>query len=238
MENGIVMVSLPRHTSHRLQPLDVVFYSPLKAAYRRECDLFMKSRNLVKITPYDISELFNKAYSKVATIAKATSGFEVTGIHPLNPGIFTEEDFLIEQHLPNNSVSTTEEVASSALEEVATRAVKEVTMQVVEEVTESPLDNTDTSTMPQITVPNENISPLPGCSSCLSVSGFPAKKSRPKQHSEILTSTPIKNQLEEKAAKGKIKEERQQNSLKKKMTEKSCNKGQNFTKKVSLPNLT
>ena len=31
-EKWIVMVSLPPHKSHRLQPLDVVFYSPLKAA--------------------------------------------------------------------------------------------------------------------------------------------------------------------------------------------------------------
>lgn len=64
------MVSLPPHTSHRLQPSDVVFYSPLKSAYKRECDLFMKSKNLVKITPYDVAEFFNKAYSLVATIAK------------------------------------------------------------------------------------------------------------------------------------------------------------------------
>lgn len=94
-ENGIVMVSLPPHMSHRLQP-DVVFYSPLKAAYRRECDLFMKSKNLIKITPYNVAKIFNRAYSSVATIAKATSGFKNTGIHPLNPGIFTDGDYLVE----------------------------------------------------------------------------------------------------------------------------------------------
>ena len=70
------MVSLPSQTSHRLQALDVVFYSPLKAAYKMECDLLMTTRNLVKITPYDVAEIFNKAYEPVTTIAIATSGFK------------------------------------------------------------------------------------------------------------------------------------------------------------------
>jgi hypothetical protein len=37
--NGIILVSIPRHTSHRLQPLDLTFYGPLKTAFNRECDL-------------------------------------------------------------------------------------------------------------------------------------------------------------------------------------------------------
>ncbi|KAJ4429039.1 hypothetical protein ANN_26035 [Periplaneta americana] len=36
---GIVVVSIPPHTSHRVQPLDVTFFGPLKKAYSRECDL-------------------------------------------------------------------------------------------------------------------------------------------------------------------------------------------------------
>ncbi|XP_065561220.1 uncharacterized protein LOC136027698 [Artemia franciscana] len=75
-EKGIVMVSLPPHTSHRFQPLDEVFYSPLKAAYKRKCDMFIETMNIVKITPYDVAEIFNKAYEPVTTIAIATSGFK------------------------------------------------------------------------------------------------------------------------------------------------------------------
>ena len=67
-ENGIVMVSLPPHTSHRLQPLDAIFYSPLKAAYKRECDLFIKTRNFVKNNPLRCSRdiqlgLFTSCYN-------------------------------------------------------------------------------------------------------------------------------------------------------------------------------
>ena len=66
----------------------------------------MKTRNIVKFTPYDVAELFNKAYSPVATIAKATSGFKNTGIHPLNKGVFKDEHFLVEDILQKNQELT------------------------------------------------------------------------------------------------------------------------------------
>lgn len=93
-KNNIIMLSLPPHSSHRMQPLDVTFFGPLKGAYHKECDLFIKSHNLQKITPYEIAGLFNKAYIKVASVEKGISGFQATGIFPMNPGKFTDEDFI------------------------------------------------------------------------------------------------------------------------------------------------
>ncbi|XP_074030793.1 tigger transposable element-derived protein 6 isoform X2 [Leptinotarsa decemlineata] len=55
--NHIHMLSLPPHTSHRMQPLDVSFFGPLKMAYKKECDLFLKSHLAEKITPYDAALL-------------------------------------------------------------------------------------------------------------------------------------------------------------------------------------
>lgn len=91
---GITMLSLPPHTSHRLQPLDVSFFGPLKKAYNRECDLFMKQNIGRRITQYEIAGLFHKAYSKVASLEKAESGFRAAGIIPFNPDIWSDEDFL------------------------------------------------------------------------------------------------------------------------------------------------
>lgn len=98
-ENGIDIVTLPPHTSHRLQPLDVCFFGPLKTAYNRECDYFLKSKNYQKIDQSDIAELFKKAYNKTATIEKGVKGFEATGIFPLNRDVVNEEEFIIiEEH--------------------------------------------------------------------------------------------------------------------------------------------
>jgi hypothetical protein len=64
------MLSIPPHTSHRMQPLDVTFFGPLKQAFKKECDLFIKSHSLLKITLYDLAELFNRTYSIVAIMHK------------------------------------------------------------------------------------------------------------------------------------------------------------------------
>lgn len=92
-ENGIIAVSLPPHTSHRLQPLDVTFLSSLKSAYNIECDLYMKSHHYDKIAVGNIEELFGKAYNRVTTIEKGIKGFKITGIYPLDRNLFGEEEF-------------------------------------------------------------------------------------------------------------------------------------------------
>jgi hypothetical protein len=95
--NSIVLVSIPRHTSHRMQPLDITFFGPLKCAFNTECDCFMKSHPHRKITPYELAGIFNKAYIRVAAIEKAVAGFSSTGIrvYPLDPCKFSEDDFAL-----------------------------------------------------------------------------------------------------------------------------------------------
>ncbi|XP_029340979.1 uncharacterized protein LOC115033108 [Acyrthosiphon pisum] len=91
LDNHGSHINLPAYDSYA-KPLDVTFFGPLKQVFKRECDLFMKSNSLVKTTLYDLAELFNKAYSIVATVQKGVSGFSSTGICPMNPNVFTEED--------------------------------------------------------------------------------------------------------------------------------------------------
>lgn len=93
-DNGIVVVSLPPHTSHRLQPLDVTFFSSLKAVYNQECDQYMKSNHFEKISITNIAELFANAYNRVTTTGKGVKGFQITGICPLNRNVFEEEEFV------------------------------------------------------------------------------------------------------------------------------------------------
>lgn len=92
--NGIVMVCLPPHTTHRLQPLDRTIFGPLKAHYNSECDKWMLSHPGQRITQYDLAGLFGSAYMKTCTMEKAVSGFRCTGIWPYNPEIFSDDDFL------------------------------------------------------------------------------------------------------------------------------------------------
>ncbi|KAG5870658.1 hypothetical protein JTB14_001042 [Gonioctena quinquepunctata] len=61
-------------------------------------------RTSEKIRTNIVAQLFNKAFGRVATVEKATKGFEVTGIFPVNRDVFTAEDFAPAENLnPTNS---------------------------------------------------------------------------------------------------------------------------------------
>lgn len=93
--NGIVMLSFPPHTSHKLQPLDLTFSGPLKKAFNTECDIFLRNNAHEKITHFDIAEILNKAFLKAAAIEKVQERFEISNISPFNPNLFSEGDFTL-----------------------------------------------------------------------------------------------------------------------------------------------
>jgi hypothetical protein len=95
--NGIILVCIPPHTAHRLQSLDLTFYGPLKAAFNREYDLYLKRCAHENITHYELAEPFNKAYLKAATMEKLISGFKTAGVFPINPEKFIEIDFELDE---------------------------------------------------------------------------------------------------------------------------------------------
>lgn len=216
-DNHIVMLSLPPHSSHRMQPLDVTFFGPLKAAYRRECDFFMKSKAMVKITPYDISDIFNRAYSNVASIQKGVSGFSATGIYPLNPNIFSDEDFYaantfcqndinqnndiitVNQNIQNLTDSTQELQQSMA----STSHQYPTTSNMSPSVIIPAVQGTPSSRNSSVTI--EEISPVPKT--------LPSKVIRrkaAKQHSTIITASPMKDKLIDRERKRQMKKSKEE----------------------------
>lgn len=51
------MVSIPPHTSHRLQPLDLTIFGPLSTAFNEACDAKMKELDHVAINPEQLPSL-------------------------------------------------------------------------------------------------------------------------------------------------------------------------------------
>jgi len=91
--NNVSLLSFPPHTTHKLQPLDLCFFGPLKKFYNSACDNWMAINPGKRIGFYDIAGLFKTAYLRAATMEKAVSGFAAGGIFPLNAEKFTDEDF-------------------------------------------------------------------------------------------------------------------------------------------------
>ena len=92
-KNGIIILSIPPHTLHRLQPLDIPFFGPLKTFYGQEADKWMISHPGRRITEYEVCKLFRNAYERAATMRNAASGFRAAGIVPYNCNVFSLSDF-------------------------------------------------------------------------------------------------------------------------------------------------
>ncbi|XP_065639643.1 uncharacterized protein LOC136072367 [Hydra vulgaris] len=93
-DHGVVMLSLPSHTTHRLQPLDRSFFQALNSKYNTACDKWMRTHPGRCITQYQVSQLFGETYSKVVGMEIAINGFRDTGIWPVDSSVFREEDFV------------------------------------------------------------------------------------------------------------------------------------------------
>lgn len=86
-ENGIVMISFPPHSTHRMQPLDRTVYGPLKAAYNRECDKWMTNHVGQRISVFDQAELFGNAYINCVSIyAQRNFRFQLHWSMAIQPG--------------------------------------------------------------------------------------------------------------------------------------------------------
>ena len=226
---NIIMICFPPHSTHRMQPLDRTVYGPLKAAYNRECDKWMSSHVGQRISPYDVAQLFGTAYVNSATMRNAISGFSCTGLWPFNPDVFTDEDFsasmITEEEDPSAvQASATTKSTSPAVEgpPVDSPAVVEPPVAAVSTspavegpavdspavvkpppatvLTPSAVEGTAVEPQPatlsisRAVTLIQHLSPLPHISK-------PRVRKRAAESADVLTSSPFKKRLLEKAAR-------------------------------------
>lgn len=91
--NNIEVLTLPPHTSHRLQPLDRGVFGPLKTYFDHSCKAWMLNHSGIPITIDRIAELVAEPLLKGASSMNIIAGFRSTGIWPFNRDIFSEDDF-------------------------------------------------------------------------------------------------------------------------------------------------
>lgn len=92
-KNNVVILSLAPHTTHKMQPMDVAVYGPLKTYFEREVNVFQKSHPGRIINQYDVAKLLSPAFLKSAVAINAVHGFERPGIWPVNKYAFGDEDY-------------------------------------------------------------------------------------------------------------------------------------------------
>ena len=98
-KNNIILCRLPSHTSHKLQPLDVGVFGPLKAAYRDQVErLYRGGANTVGKPHFTL--LYGQARQVAFTPRNIKAAWAKTGLHPFNP-----DRVLRETHKPPTAES-------------------------------------------------------------------------------------------------------------------------------------
>jgi hypothetical protein len=83
-ENGVVLLSFPPHTSHKLQPSDRSVYGPFKKSVNNASDAWLRSNPGRTLTIYDIPFIVEPIAANALTPKNIKSGFLVTEIWPFN----------------------------------------------------------------------------------------------------------------------------------------------------------
>lgn len=92
-EVGLILLSLPPHCTHRLQPLDLTFFKPLSSNYNQCIDRWMRANPGVSVGEQKITQFVGEAYGKAASVATAVNGFRAAGIWPVNPHVIDDIEF-------------------------------------------------------------------------------------------------------------------------------------------------
>ena len=84
-DHGIIMFTLPPHTTADSQPMDVGCFGPLKKHWREVCHDYIHNNPGRVVNRFQFSSLFAKAWMRGMTPANVISGYKACGIYPYNP---------------------------------------------------------------------------------------------------------------------------------------------------------
>ncbi|XP_055543037.1 uncharacterized protein LOC129728612 [Wyeomyia smithii] len=114
-DNGIHLLTIPPHCSHRLQPLDVSVFSPFKHAMNVLCDEWTYRHPGKPMSIFDLPAIIDSALERSATERNIKAGFRASGIWPFNPDVFTALDYapssvtgpsLVDEIIPGSLLDT------------------------------------------------------------------------------------------------------------------------------------
>ena len=194
-ENGIILLSLPPHTTHKLQPLAVSVFKAVETYNDEAITKWLRNHPGRAVTPWQVAGIFKDAYARAANIQNAVNGFRCTGIMPYDPNILPENVLSASQ--TTNILQPAPDLENDENEET----------DVVEHVITSGSDNHAARTtclspdapskpkeLPSVVVsPNvsfEEILPQPKVSQM-------TNRKRKASRAEVLTSSPYKKKLAE-----------------------------------------
>lgn len=90
-KHRIIILCLPPHTTHALQPCDVGVFGPLSTLYKKE--VANQAKKHARITKFNAIYIYGLARKKAFTEKTICSAFRKCGIWPLNRNVLPEYAF-------------------------------------------------------------------------------------------------------------------------------------------------
>ncbi|KAK4324160.1 hypothetical protein Pmani_005163 [Petrolisthes manimaculis] len=92
-DNGVTILTIHPHCSHKMQPLNVAMYGTFKSYYAAAMDSRLLQKPGIPLTIYDIGSLVDTAFKRSMTPSNITFGFKRSGIFPFDDNVFDDSDF-------------------------------------------------------------------------------------------------------------------------------------------------
>jgi hypothetical protein len=92
--HGVVMLSLPSHSTHQMQPLDVTFFKQLNTFMSSAIATKLREKPGQRLSTEHIASLVGMAFPRAATIQTAVNGLRNSGLWPVDRNVFTDADFV------------------------------------------------------------------------------------------------------------------------------------------------
>ena len=211
-ENGIELITLPPHCTHKMQPLDTCIFKALKAAFNVTSDTWMVANQGRRISFFELAEIFSVAYNKAASVEKAVKGFKACGLWPYNDQVFTDEDFsaadFTDEPVPEPASAATQQAAQPQEHAPQIATAGDAKREPVPSTSGNPArareNNVPREIVDEAQSPKEILAEL--CTPVKAVAK--RKRTRRAEHASHLTSSPYKRMLIEKQSckpKGKGK---------------------------------
>lgn len=92
VDNGVVIIKLPPHSSHLLQPMDLCVFKSLKLAWDTELIKWQRQNYGIRLPKAMFATIISKIWSQTNSEI-ISKGFEKAGIYPFNNQVIAVEKF-------------------------------------------------------------------------------------------------------------------------------------------------
>jgi hypothetical protein len=109
IEKKIILLCLPPHTTHLLQPLDLKIFSPLANAYRKGIRNRCKIGASYSLNKMEFLDIFEQAREEAITPSNMESAWRAAGLKPWNPNIvLLQLPKTLDQQTPQRAADTSQ----------------------------------------------------------------------------------------------------------------------------------